>query len=122
MLVKEHLKPFHSNVSIRSFDYFRQKIVEFMQSVDSESPWPEPDLHLTAAYYKWIRVQCKTVSLNLRDYPQPLADAVNILLWGKCVLAEQAPIDRAIREQMVDQGRPYYKDFVLERSLLSLKV
>ena len=51
-----------------------------------------------------------------------MADAKNLLLWGKCVIAEPAPVDRAIRTQTIDQGRPYYDDFQLKRSLLSFKI
>ena len=37
-------------------------------------------------------------------------------------LAEEFPADRAIRTQMINQGRPYYEDFELQRSLLSFKL
>ena len=91
------------------------------QEIDHDSPCSE-DLEFVSAYHKWVRFECKSASTYLRDYPQNLTDAKHILFWGKIALAEEAPADRAIRTQVIDQGRPYYQDFVIERSLLSFKL
>ena len=99
----------------------KPNIIRFMQQVDAETPWPD-DIQFTSAYFKWLRFQCKSASVMLRDFPQSLADAKNITCWGKCVFAEQRPMDRAVREQAIDQGRPYYDDHVLKRSLLTYKM
>ena len=92
-----------------------------LQEIDHDSPCSE-DLEFVSAYHKWVRFECKSASTFLRDYPQTLTDAKHILFWGKIALAEEAPADRAIRTQVIDQGRPYYQDFIIERSLLSFKL
>jgi len=89
--------------------------------VDPDSPWPD-DIEFISALHKWVRFECKSASTYLRDYPQHLTDAKHLLFWGKVALAEEAPADRAIRTQMINQGRPYYEDFALERSLLTFKL
>ena len=99
----------------------KDKIINFIQSVDSESPWIE-DLDFTSAFYKWIRFGCKTASIMLRDFPQSFAEAKNVLLWGRAAFADQMPMERAIREQIIDQGKPYYSNFTIKRSLLSYKL
>ena len=70
----------------------KDKIINFIQSVDSESPWIE-DLDFTSAFYKWIRFGCKTASIMLRDFPQSFAEAKNVLLWGRAAFADQMPLD-----------------------------
>lgn len=74
----------------------------FPQIVDNDSPWPD-DLTFTSAFCKWIHFECKSATIQLRDYPQPLADAKHILCWGRIALAEQVPMDRAVRSQKINQ-------------------
>ncbi len=78
-------------------------------------------MEFVSAFHKWVRFECKSATILLRDYPQALVDCKLILFWGKCALAEETPVDRAIRVQMIDQGSPYYDDFAVHRSLLSYK-
>ena len=99
----------------------KEKIMHFIHSVDSESPWIE-DLDFVSAFYKWLRFECKKATVMLRDFPQSFAEANNVLLWGRAVFADQLPLERATREQIIDQGKPYYPNFVLKRSLLSYKL
>ena len=99
----------------------KEKIMRFIHSVDSESPWIE-DLDFVSAFYKWLRFECKKASIMLRDFPQSFAEANNVLLWGRAVFADQLPMERATREQIIDQGKPYYPNFVLKRSLMSYKL
>ena len=73
------------------------------QEIDPDSPCCE-DLEFIAAHHKWVRFECKSASTYLKDYPQNLTDAKHILFWGKVALAEEAPADRAIRTQTIDQG------------------
>ena len=102
--------------------YGQKQYYLFMtQAIDPDSPWAE-DLEFISLFHKWVRFECKSASTYLRDYPQSLTDARHILFWGKIALAEEFPADRAIRTQMIDQGRPYYDDFPLQRSLLSYKL
>ena len=89
--------------------------------LDPDSPWGE-DLEFISLFYKWVRFECKSACTFLRDYPQNFTDAKHVLFWGKVALAEEFPADRAIRTQLIDQGRPYYEDFELQRSLLSFKL
>ena len=99
----------------------KEKIMNFIHSVDSESPWIE-DLDFVSAFYKWLRFECKKASVMLRDFPQSFAEANNVLLWGRAVFADQSPVERATREQIIDQGKPYYPNYILKRSLLSYKL
>ena len=99
----------------------KKKILNFIRTVDSESPWTE-DLDFVSAFYKWIRFECKAASIMLRDYPQSFAEAKNVVLWGRAAFADQTPMERAIREHIIDQGKPYYSNFTLNRSLLSFKL
>ena len=46
---------------------------------------------------------------------QNLTDAKHILFWGKVALAEEAPADRAIRTQTIDQGKPILTIFSAKR-------
>ena len=99
----------------------KEKIMEFIHRVDRESPWIE-DLDFVSAFYKWIRFECKAASIMLRDFPQSFAQAKNVLLWGRAVFADQLPMERAIRDQSIDQGKPYYPNFIIKRSLLGYKL
>ena len=99
----------------------KEKTMNFIHSVDNESPWID-DLDFVSAFYKWLRFECKSASIMLKDFPQSFAEAKNVLLWGRTVFADQLPMERAVREQTIDQGKPYYSDFVIKRSLLTFKM
>ncbi len=80
------------------------------------------DVQFDTIYYRWIKFECKSVLVQLRDFPQPFLLLKHVLLWGKCVLAEQAAHSRSVRKQILKINHPDFSDVVLKRSLHSLKM
>ena len=99
----------------------KQTMCDFMMEVEPDAVWPF-DLDFSTMYFKWLRFECKSAFVRLRDYPQPLIDLRHVLFWGKVCLAEQMPTPRAVRRQTLTMDRPDFEEVVVERSLYSFKV
>ena len=99
----------------------KQTMCDFMMEVEPDAVWPF-DLDFSAMYFKWLRFECKSALVRLRDYPQPLLDMRHVLFWGRVCLAEQMPTPRAVRRQTLTMDRPDFEEVVVERSLYSFKL
>ena len=73
----------------------KQTMCDFMMEVEPDAVWPF-DLDFSSMYFKWLRFECKSALIRLRDYPQPLIDMRHVLFWGKVCLAEQGSLWQAI--------------------------
>ena len=60
-----------------------------MRAMDLDSPWPEEGVAFTTMWCRHVRATCARWRFLLRDFPQPLLDINELLLFGRLAGAEQ---------------------------------
>ncbi|XP_040574353.1 protein hobbit [Lepeophtheirus salmonis] len=95
-------------------------VIDFIQSIDQESPWLE-NMEFFTLLLRWIRFECKLSTMYLKDFPQYLADFKHVLLWGKIALADEAPPERALKEFVLKIDEPF-EDAKVFRNMVSTKI
>ncbi|CAN7988597.1 unnamed protein product [Ixodes pacificus] len=97
-----------------------QRVVELIQHLDPESPYPEEGLEFSTLWCRKVNGSIKAVTCQLRDFPQLLLDWRDFNWWGTLAGAEQEASHRAKRTSVVEVGYPW-SNMTVERSMSSLK-
>ena len=95
-------------------------VVQHIQEMDPDSPWPEEGMEFTTLWCRAVRATCHQWRFLLRDFPQPLLDIKELLLFGRLAGAEQVSSWRARRTCTVHIESPW-GDAEIERGMSSLK-
>lgn len=66
----------------------KEKVIEILQELDPDSPWPVEDLDFTTLWCRAVRFDVAKWRVQLRDFPQPLMDSRQIHFWGKLAAGE----------------------------------
>lgn len=93
----------------------------FLKNTEKDSKLPE-GWEVSTFYLRWLRLECKSASIRLRDFTQPLVEMNHVLLWGKAALAEQVSQAREIRTQRIPKNHPKFGASVIQRGLQSYKL
>ena len=91
-----------------------------IQSMDPDSPWPDEGIDFTTLWCRAVRGTCRQWRFLLRDFPQPLLDIKELLLFGRLAGAEQQSSWRARRTCTVSVASPW-NDAQVERGMSPLK-
>ena len=76
--------------------------------MDPDSPWPEEEAAaFTTLWCRAVRATCRQWRFLLRDFPQPLLDIQELLLFGRLAGAEQQSSWRAKRTCVVPVAQPW---------------
>lgn len=97
-----------------------QRVVDLIQQLDPESPYPEEGLEFSSLWCRRVSGSIKSVTCQLRDFPQLLLDWHDFHWWGTLIGAEQEASPRARRSSIVEVGQPW-GNMTVERSMPSLK-
>ncbi|XP_041349626.1 protein KIAA0100-like [Gigantopelta aegis] len=98
----------------------KENVVKHMKEIDSDSLYPVDGLEFSTLWCRTVNVSINSWVVTLRDYPQPMLDVQNMLLWGRLIGAEQEASKRAKRSCVVEVEQPW-GDVTVERSLPPLK-
>lgn len=108
-------------VALSDLSYHGKKaVVNHMQQVDSDSPYPEEGLEFNTLWCRMVTFDVKVLTLILRDYPQPMLDVKDMHAWGKLIGAVQEGVKRSKRLCVVQVDDPW-ENMTVERSLPSIK-
>ncbi|XP_022903438.2 protein hobbit isoform X1 [Onthophagus taurus] len=97
-----------------------ENVIRIIQTIDSDSPWPEDGLEFSTLWCRVISWTCDEWKIQLRDFPQPLLDIKDFCMCGQLAGAEQMSPRRAIRTVSLDLGEPY-GTVEIERGMQPLK-
>ncbi|KAK4026287.1 hypothetical protein OUZ56_015296 [Daphnia magna] len=95
-------------------------VVRNIQEMDPDSPWPDEELEFTTLWCRAVRATSRQLRFLLRDFPQPLLDIHELLLFGRLAGAEQQSSWRARRTCNVFIAPPW-SDVQIERGMNQLK-
>ena len=95
-------------------------VVRNIQEMDPDSPWPDEAVEFTTLWCRAVRATCRQWRFVLRDFPQPLLDIHELLLFGRLAGAEQLSSWRARRTCVVPVAAPW-TDVQIERGMSALK-
>ena len=73
----------------------KDKIVQVLQELDPDSPWPVDGLEFSTLWCRSVRFDVSKWRVQLRDFPQPLMDSRNIHFWGKLAAGEAQATKRS---------------------------
>lgn len=97
-----------------------ENVVNMMQEIDVESPWPEEGLDFVTLWCRAVNFSCSEWKFLLRDFPQPMFYVKKMHLFGHLCGAEQAAPPRAKCDVDIVIGAPFETQ-TIQRSLLPLK-
>lgn len=95
-------------------------VVRNIQEMDPDSPWPDEEIDFITLWCRAVRATCHRWRFLLRDFPQPLLDIHELLLFGRLAGAEQQSSWRARRTCTVSVAAPW-SDVQIERGMNQLK-
>ena len=99
----------------------KDNVLDLMYTCDPNSPWPQPDtMQFSTLWCRWIKLEAKSITFHLRDFPQYLLNIRKLMLWGKLAGAEVEPGRRSTRSHVVKVGDGF-DDVVIERGMTPLK-
>uniref|UniRef100_T1IJV3 FMP27/BLTP2/Hobbit GFWDK motif-containing RBG unit domain-containing protein n=1 Tax=Strigamia maritima TaxID=126957 RepID=T1IJV3_STRMM len=98
----------------------KQRVVEHIQNIDNESPYPEEGIEYSTLWCRKMRTSCTFISFALRDYPRPVMTMTNFYAWGTLIGAEATAPPRAKRQMYIPLDEPWVATTV-DRSLAVLK-
>ncbi|XP_029850428.2 protein KIAA0100 [Ixodes scapularis] len=119
-LVRWHFEQFELLALADPSYHGTQRVVELIQHLDPESPYPEEGLEFSTLWCRKVNGSIKAVTCQLRDFPQLLLDWRDFNWWGTLAGAEQEASHRAKRTSVVEVGYPW-SNMTVERSMSSLK-
>ncbi|XP_077510503.1 bridge-like lipid transfer protein family member hobbit isoform X1 [Amblyomma americanum] len=97
-----------------------EAVVEVMRRLDPESPYPEEGMQFSTLWCRRVTGSVKSVTCQLRDFPQFMVDWREFQVWGTLAGAEQEAPPRAKRSSTVEVGAPW-GNMTVQRSMPSLK-
>uniref|UniRef100_A0A224YP88 Protein, containing Apt1 domain n=1 Tax=Rhipicephalus zambeziensis TaxID=60191 RepID=A0A224YP88_9ACAR len=97
-----------------------EAVVEVMRRLDPESPYPEEGMQFSTLWCRRVTGSIKSVTCQLRDFPQFMVDWREFQVWGTLAGAEQEAPPRAKRSSTVEVGAPW-GNMTVQRSMPSLK-
>lgn len=97
-----------------------EAVVEVMQRLDPESPYPEEGMQFSTLWCRRVTGSAKSITCQLRDFPQFVVDWRDFQVWGTLAGAEQEAPARAKRSSTVEVGAPW-GNMTVQRSMPSLK-
>ncbi|KAH7955432.1 hypothetical protein HPB52_000876 [Rhipicephalus sanguineus] len=97
-----------------------EAVVEVMRRLDPESPYPEEGMQFSTLWCRRVTGSIKSVTCQLRDFPQFMVDWREFQVWGTLAGAEQEAPPRAKRSSTVEVGTPW-GNMTVQRSMPSLK-
>ncbi|XP_017781578.1 PREDICTED: protein KIAA0100 [Nicrophorus vespilloides] len=97
-----------------------ENVVNAMQRIDPESPWPEEGIEFSILWCRAVSMRCEEWKFQLRDFLQPLMLIRHWYICGQLVGAEQSAPRRAKRDVVVELD-DQFETPTIERSLLPLK-
>ncbi|KAL1428375.1 hypothetical protein MTO96_002757 [Rhipicephalus appendiculatus] len=84
-----------------------EAVVEVMRRLDPESPYPEEGMQFSTLWCRRVTGSIKSVTCQLRDFPQFMVDWREFQVWGTLAGAEQEAPPRAKRSSTVEVGAPW---------------
>ena len=58
------------------------------------SPFPEDSIEFSTLFCRYLTLDLVSLTIQLRDFPQPMLDVNNMHVWGRFIGAEQEAPER----------------------------